>query len=266
MEVRVLLAHLSDTHVTTGPHANEPNRRCSQALARIQALKSRPDCVLITGDLADHGEPAEYEAARELLTNLDIPVHVIPGNHDNAEMILQVLADTRYVRAAAEGGRCYYRVDYAGLRLLCCDSSVPGRDGGQLGPAQLAWLDSELGRDPDIPTVVALHHHPVPSGIVAMDGMMLADSADLAGVLRSHRPPARILCGHLHRPVTTMFAGSLLISAPSTYRQVFLDLRPRQPGAFADEPPAFLLHHLNGDATVTHLVPVRSAARQEWGR
>ena len=191
----MLLAHLSDTHVTTGPHADEPNRRCSQALARIQALKSRPDCALITGDLADHGEPAEYEAARELLTSLDIPVHVIPGNHDNAGVMLQVLADTRYVRPAAEDGRCYYRVDYPGLRLLCCDSSVPGRDGGQLGPVQLAWLDSELGRDPDVPAVVALHHHPVPSGIVAMDGMMLADSADLAGVLRSHRAPAASCAG-----------------------------------------------------------------------
>jgi len=58
-------------------------------------------------DLADHGEPAEYEAARELLTSLDIPVHVIPGNHDNPEVMVQVLAGTRYVRAAAEGGRCY---------------------------------------------------------------------------------------------------------------------------------------------------------------
>ena len=103
-----------------------------------------------------------------------------------------------------------------------------------------APLDSELARNPDVPTVMALHHHPAPGGIVAMDSMMLADSADLAGVLRSHRPLARILCGHLHRPVTTMFAGSLLISAPSTYRQVFLDLRPRQPGAFADEPAAAL--------------------------
>jgi 3',5'-cyclic AMP phosphodiesterase CpdA len=38
-----------------------------------------------------------------------------------------------------------------GLRLLCCDSGVPGRDDGELGPTQLAWLDRELGRDPDVP-------------------------------------------------------------------------------------------------------------------
>lgn len=262
----MLLAHLSDTHFTTGPLAGEPTRCGNLAVARVQTLDPRPDCVLITGDLTDHGEPAEYEAARDLLGTLDMPVHVIPGNHDNAGVMLQVLADAPYVRATAEDSRCYYRIDYPGLRLLCCDSSVPGRHDGELGPAQLAWLDSELGCDPDVPAVLAVHHHPVPSGIAAMDGLMLSDSADLAGVLRRHPPLARILCGHLHRPAAAMFAGSLLMSAPSIYRQVLLDLRPGQQGAFTDEPAAFLLHNLRGDATVTHLMPVRPAQRREWFR
>ena len=46
----MLLAHLSDTHFTTGPDASEPTLRGSRALGRIQALDPRPDCVLITGD------------------------------------------------------------------------------------------------------------------------------------------------------------------------------------------------------------------------
>ncbi len=254
----MLVAHLSDTHFTTGPLAGEPARRGYQAFARVQALDPRPDCVLITGDLVDHGEAAEYGAASEILTTLDLPVHVIPGNHDDARVMLRMLAGSRWVRAAGEEGRCYYRVDYPGLRLLCCDSSAPGRHDGELGAAQLAWLDSELGRDPRVPAIVALHHHPAPSGIMAMDQLMLSDSPALAEVLRGHPPLARILCGHLHRPVITMFAGSLLTSAPSTYRQVFLDLRPRPVGAYVDEPAAFLLHRLGADAdtVLTHLVPV----------
>ena len=83
-EVRVLLAHLSDTHVRAGPLADEPTRGGYRALARLMALDPQPDCVLITGDLADHGERAEYEVARDMLATVDIPVHVIPGNHDNA--------------------------------------------------------------------------------------------------------------------------------------------------------------------------------------
>jgi 3',5'-cyclic AMP phosphodiesterase CpdA len=255
--VAVLLAQLSDTHLTTGVLAAAPAARTHQALARVQALRPRPDCLVITGDLADHGQAAEYEAALALLERLDLPVHVVPGNHDHAPRLLQALAGAGYARASeAEPGRCYYRVDYPGLRLLCCDSSVPGRDDGELGPTQLAWLDRELGRDPDVPAVLAMHHHPVPSGIAFMDTIMLSDADALAAVLESHRPPTRVLTGHLHRPSAAMFAGSLVTSAPSTYRQVLLDLDPSRPLAFVDEPPGMLLHRLQGPAAVTHLLPV----------
>jgi len=187
MEVWGAAVHLSDTHVTTGPHADEPNRRCSQALARIQALKSRPDCVLITATSPTMANPL---STRQLASC-----------------------------SPAWTSRCTSFLATTTTRRSWSKSSPARATCGQLRRAAVAT-----------------------------------------------RPLARVLCGHVHRPVTTMFAGSLLTSAPSTYRQVFLDLRPRQPGAFADEPAAFLLHHLNGDATVTHLVPVRSAARQEWGR
>jgi Icc protein len=253
----MLLAHLSDTHLTTGALAGRPAERFHRALARVRALDPRPDCVVLTGDLADHGEPAEYEAALALLGGLDIPVHAVPGNHDHAPRMLQALAGAGHVRAAeGEPERCYYRVDYPGLRLFCCDSSVPGRHDGELGPTQLAWLDRELGRDPEVPAILAMHHHPVPSGIAFMDTIMLSDADDLAAVLRGHPPLTRILTGHLHRPSAAMFAGALVTSAPSTHLQVHLDLGPLQRLALVDEPPGILLHHLQGASAVTHLVPV----------
>jgi 3',5'-cyclic AMP phosphodiesterase CpdA len=189
---------------------------------------------------------------------LDIPIHIIPGNHDHAPRMLKALSDTTFAHEATdEPGRCYYRVDYPGLRLFCCDSSVPGHHGGELGSKQLAWLDSELRRDRDTPAILAMHHHPVPSGIPAMDRMMLSDAHALADLLLDHQPLMRILVGHLHRPMAAMFAGSLLMSAPSTHRQVFLDLGIRQTGAYVDEPAGILLHSLVGATAVTHILPVR---------
>ncbi len=254
----MLLAHLSDTHITAGILAGTPAERCYQAFKRVNALDPKPDCAVITGDLVDRGEHTEYESALQLLRMLDIPVHVIPGNHDHAPRMLEVLSDSGFVReAAAEAGRCYYRVDYPRLRLFCCDSSVPGHHSGELGSTQLAWLDSELRRDPDTPAILAMHHHPVPSGIAAMDRVVLSDAPALEGLLLNHPPLTRILIGHLHRPMAAMFAGSLLVSAPSTYRQVFLDLGGGQKGAFVDEPTGVLLHSLAGATAVTHVLPVQ---------
>jgi 3',5'-cyclic-AMP phosphodiesterase len=126
----------------------------------------------------------------------------------------------------------------------------------ELGAVQLAWLDRELGRDPRVPAVLALHHHPVPSGIAAMDRAMLTDADGLAAVLAGHPPLTRILTGHLHRSTAATFAGTVVTSAPSTDRQVFLDLGPLERLAFVDEPPGLLLHRLQGGAAMTHLVPI----------
>lgn len=253
----LLVAHISDTHITTGPRSSSPAEHLYRALDRIQALSPHPDFILITGDLVDQGRPEEYKEASAILRHQDIPVHIVPGNHDNASRLLAAFQDTSLAQAApAEPTRCYYRIDYPGLRLLCCDSSVPGRHDGELGAAQLAWIDAELKRNPDTPTILAMHHHPVPSGIEAMDKFMLSDADQLADVLHNHEPLARILIGHLHRPMTAVFAGALVASAPSTYRQVHLDLNSRERGAYVDEPPALLLHQFRADTTVTHLVPI----------
>ena len=51
----------------------------------IQDLKrSRPDHIVVTGDLTHLGLPAEFAKAKELLSNLGTPsqVTIIPGNHD----------------------------------------------------------------------------------------------------------------------------------------------------------------------------------------
>lgn len=254
----MLIAHLSDLHLTTGAVAALPAEHGYHALTRVQALDPRPDCVLITGDLTERGETAEYEQARKLLDILDLPVHVLPGNHDHAPTMLGALADTSYVQPApGEPERCYYVARYPGLRLFCLDSSVPGYHHGELGPTQLEWLDSELRTEPDVPAVVAMHHHPLRSGIVVMDRFQLNDADALAEVLGSHPPVARVLIGHLHRAMATTFAGSLLMAAPSTYQQVYLDLSSKRIGAFVQEPASILLHWIDG-AVVSHVVPVHS--------
>jgi len=254
----VLLAHLSDTHISSGALEQTVNYSAVKAVERVQALRPAPGCTIVTGDLVDHGSRAAYATARSLLDELTGPVHVIPGNHDDAALLLRELADTSYVHPAPdEPDRCYYGVDLPGLRLLCCDSSVPGHDHGRLGPTQLHWLDRELGRGVDTPTAIAMHHHPVRSGIAVMDEIMLRDADELAEVLSGHRRVARIMTGHLHRPMTGLLAGAVVMSAPSTDRQVHLDLDPEGPFAFIQEPPGIMLHRLGECDDVSHLIPVR---------
>lgn len=241
-----LIGHLSDPHITTGPLAAEPAAGLYRALTRALAIEPRPDRLVITGDLADHGRPDEYAVLRELLDGYPLPVHPVTGNHDRREAFLAAFG----LEAA------HYTVEEPGYTLVVLDSLEPSLgDAGRLGAEQLGWLDGVLAGRPDVPALVCLHHPPIRVGIPGMDDIRLADGAALAEVVRRHPRVVRLLTGHLHRVVTAGFAGTTLTCAPSTYRQVDLGLRPGRPISFVAEPAGFLLHRLDGADCVSHTVP-----------
>lgn len=87
--------HISDIHVRSddGSVPNELKKRAdrlAEELPRcVRSLDLEPSLLLVTGDVAARGKPAEYEAAAEMLESVSrcLPsastrVFVVPGNHD----------------------------------------------------------------------------------------------------------------------------------------------------------------------------------------
>jgi 3',5'-cyclic AMP phosphodiesterase CpdA len=128
---------------------------------------------------------------------------------------------------------------------------IPGAGGGQLCDARLGWLDRTLAQSAR-PTVVALHHPPFATGIGHMDRISLANTEGLAEVLRRHPQVERVIAGHLHRPITCRFGGTVASVCPSPAHQVALDLSTEAPDHFVMEPPAFHLHVQTDSGLVTH--------------
>ncbi len=249
----MLIAQLSDPHIVAGTPTAEPVLGLRQALRRALSLDPGPDCILITGDLVEHGRPEEYELLREVLDPIPVPVYVMTGNHDHRDPLLDAFAGTRYLDGT---DRASYAVETPDTTLVALDSLDPGRLGGRLGAEQLSWLDRVLARRPDTAALVAVHHPPVAVGIPFLDSIRLADGADLATVISAHRNVVRVVAGHVHRPITAGFAGTVLTTAPSTYRQTSLTMRSDHPTGPVAEPTAFSLHLIADGACVTHTVPV----------
>ena len=240
----MLIAQITDTHISTPGSRNDRVFRTAEHLARavthLNGLQPRPDLVLATGDLVERGEVDEYERLREILAPLTMPLFLIPGNHDDRRNLASVFADHAYL--PRNGDFAQYTVEDWPLRLVALDTLIPGESGGRLCAERLAWLEARLAEAPERPTLLFMHHPPFATGIASMDGMGLEGIDALATVIRRHPQVERIACGHLHRAIVHRFAGTVACTCPATAHQIALDLVPAQRLATVMEPPACMLH------------------------
>jgi 3',5'-cyclic AMP phosphodiesterase CpdA len=247
-----LLVHLSDPHIGSDWGGGDAVGRFAAVVEAVRALGTAPEAVLVSGDLTHNAADGEYRQVRELLAPLDASVHVLPGNHDARE------AMRRHFELPGAGGEpVQYAVDIGPVRLVVLDTTVPGDDAGELDEARLDWLDGELAAAAGRPTLVAMHHPPLLTGIPVMDRVGLAaESRDaLAAVLDRHDHAVRILAGHMHRSIAGDVAGRPVVVAPSCYLAVELDFDAQQIVA-TGEPPGFAVHALLDGRLISHVVAV----------
>ena len=223
-----------------------------RAVSRVRQLSVAVDAVVITGDLADGGAPAEYTHLRALLAALECPVYLLAGNHDDVAALRSVF-ENDYLGSA---GDVRYSVGIGAIQLLAVDTTVPGQPHGVLDGERLEWIARALHSGAGRPVIVAMHHPPFATLIGHMDEMALLQGRDeLEALLRSHPNVERVICGHVHRPVQARFGGTIASICPSTAHQVALDLCRDSPGAWTLEPGAFQLHVWEpGSGLVTHQV------------
>lgn len=258
----MLIAQISDLHVRPGGDlaygVSETNLFAEHAVNALLRLDPQPDCVLVTGDLTDCGLDEEYAIVSELFSRLPMPVYSVPGNHDRREPFRRTFAKDDYL---PENGPLNYAVSCGPIRIVALDSLVAGENHGALPPETLAFLETALAAEPNTPTLVMLHHPPFDTGIGHMDRQrLLTGGKELERIVSANPQVRRVLCGHVHRNIQSLFGGTLCHIAPSVAHQVALDLRAEAPSCFMLEPAEFLLHLIDGEKIVTHAAKVERAA------
>jgi Icc protein len=235
-----MLAQLSDPHIRLGEGEQEAAAALRAAVDAVRALDPAPDAVLVSGDLTDTGDAREYARVRELLAPLEPPVHVLPGNHDDVPALEAVFGPVEYAVRAGP------------FRLIAVDTTIPGEDAGRIPIDRLA---ERLRQDGDTPTIVAMHHAPLTTGVAPLDalGVPEADRFALAALLERHRQVKRIVCGHVHRTIVGALGGVPVFTAPGTHRQLALDFTATEL-AVNDDPPGYALHLLLDGEVTTHVV------------
>ncbi|MDF5713579.1 MAG: 3',5'-cyclic-AMP phosphodiesterase [Rhizonema sp. NSF051] len=238
----MLIAQVTDMHL----FANEsqellgmPTMRSFQAVVeRLEKLRSDLDLLLLTGDLSGDGTLESYENVQSLLCPLQIPTYWLPGNHDCAIAMKQVL-NFRLIslRKSFERGR---------WNFVLLNSSVSKYMHGHLSATSLHWLDSQLKIMSNQPTLVALHHPPYHVNSQWLDSSTLENPEELFAVLDRHPQVKLVVSGHIHQEFHYQRNDVYYLGTPSTCIQ----FKPETSTFALDQkPPGFRLLKLYPNGT-----------------
>ena len=253
-----VIAHISDTHFLGAGRplygVVETERNLRQALAQLEHLSAKPQAIVITGDLADLGEPDAYSRLRAIVepvaASLGAQIIWVMGNHDERGPYNQGLFDGKHTDEPQD--RVY---DVDGLRVISLDSTVQGYHHGAITDAQLEWLAAELATPAPHGTILALHHPPMATPLLwAMELLELQGQDRLAAVLEGSDVRS-ILAGHLHYSGHSTFAGIPVSVASATCYTLALAAKDRLlSGNNANQ--AFNMVHVYEHAIVHSTIPV----------
>ena len=125
-----LIAHISDTHFLAGGAALhgrvDTDSTVRQAMEQLERSGLRPDAFVITGDVADRGEPEAYRRVRKIVeattTRLGAELVWVMGNHDaRSAFRAELLDEPESVASADPVDRV---IDCGGLRIIALDTST----------------------------------------------------------------------------------------------------------------------------------------------
>lgn len=217
---RHTFAFFSDPHIAADAALQNNGVNMADNLAtcvrELAAWPAKPAAVFMNGDLAfKSGLPADYAMFGKLIEPVRAlaPMHLNLGNHDQRENFWSAFPHAAAKQKSVPHKQCAVVAgDWANWLLL--DSlAVTDTAPGELGAAQLAWLDAELTARPEKPVIIVGHHNLQSPGANAA----LQDSAALVEIFAKHPQVKAYVFGHTHNwHVETHATGVHLVNLPPT--------------------------------------------------
>ena len=189
---------ISDTHIGFhGPANPDPTITLREAITKIKALPQRPDFVLHTGDITHLSTPEQFDTAHQLLQEVGLPIHFVPGEHDTQDENNGREFLNRFGQGARGDG--WYSFDANGVHFIALVNVVhlnPGGLGG-LGSDQIAWLRDDVAHLSASTPIVVFAHMPLWS-LYPEWGWGTADAREALALL-SRFGSVTVLNGHIHQ-------------------------------------------------------------------
>lgn len=207
----VRVVQITDAHLGEEENSTLLDMNTDSSLEHVlQMLLDRPeqaDLIMITGDIADHGARTAYERFQNKLSRFQQPQLWLNGNHDVAQRMRDVVG---------YGSELSRRAFIGNWQLVMLDSVITGKVGGSLAQSELQYLRNCLSQNPDVPTLIGLHHHPIPVGCEWLDEQIIDNADEFLTLLKQFSCVKAVCWGHVHQDFSHNYGDIAMMSSPST--------------------------------------------------
>ena len=205
------IAQITDTHLFRETTAEFRGVNTYQSfiavVEKLRQISPSPDLLLLTGDLSQDETKESYQILGDHLESLAVPIYSIAGNHDNLQLMEQVLVNQPFSREKY--------LNLADWQIILLNSAVSGQVAGYLSPETLSYLKTKLSQF-NRPTLISLHHHPVEINSEWMDEYKVQNNRKFLEIITGYPQVKIVLFGHIHQEFDSYQNGIRYLGTPST--------------------------------------------------
>ncbi|AQT55474.1 TPA: metallophosphoesterase [Serratia marcescens] len=169
------------------------------------------DLIMVTGDISHDGGEASYERFFKTMCDVSLPFYVIPGNHDNKQVL-------HYVSDKYDCGLNVNSFGDKDWRILSVDSVVDNEDYGFIKNKELVDFEKEVLASRSKKIAVFLHHHPIQVGTPIVDNCMLKNASEFLDICQRLNV-SFIGSGHAHTLFQRKIGDTLVSVSPAACSQ-----------------------------------------------
>lgn len=206
------ILQITDLHLLTksGMEMSGINTEQSfcQVLQYAHNQHSKFDLILVTGDLTQDPCQFAYQRIYEELEKYQSKAVCLPGNHDEPKLMEQFISGKQI--------NCDKHVLFENWQIINLNSKKQGSEGGYLASEEIDFLTYALKEHPDLNTLIAVHHPPLPTQSAWLDTMMIENRDALFLAIDKYPQVKIITCGHIHQELEITKNNALILGTPST--------------------------------------------------
>ncbi len=238
---------ISDLHILADPEGTLLGIKTAYYFEAILSLAFAEyeciDIILLTGDLAQDASAESYRYILRKIEKYGVPCICLPGNHDDVS-VMQAALNSECIN-------CNKQILMKDWQIISLNSQIIGSEKGYLEGTELDFLTHCLAQYPDKLTLIAVHHHCLPTDSHWMDTMMIDNSAEFLDIITRHPQVKLVLNGHIHQEQDKSIKHIRVLGAPSTCFQ----FEPESQGfGLDDKSPGYRWINLTSNGTIATTV------------